>query len=112
MKYSNWIIFLPVLLFLGCMSTDTRNRVFTDDWAGQVRRMPNADRNAETAETDTEEIRRLGPAVIAPDETGRPRLRIGGESGVGVDFHYRGGPSARVRYRHQWDFGKPRRKKQ
>lgn len=112
MTYSHLIILLPVALLSGCMSTDTRNRAFTNDWASQVRRMPNADRNAETAETDTEEIRRLGPAVIAPDETGRPRLRIGGESGVGVDFYYRGGPSARVRYKHQWNFAKPRRRKQ
>ncbi len=95
-------------LFVGCAATNTRDRAFTDDWATHQRRRPPQERHtARDAETKDEE--RVGPATITRDEAGRPQMRVGDRTGLGADFDYRRGPAGRLRYRHEWDFGRPRR---
>lgn len=96
---------LAALLLSGCMTTSTRDRAFTDDWADHVRKQGPVDRR-NPAPLRKEEPLRLGPATVTKDESGRPRLNLGGDNGLGVDFESRGG---RVRYRRKFDFVRPER---
>lgn len=94
----------------GCLSTNTRERPFTDDWADVVRGRPELDRHADV-EVKSGEPRRLGPAAITRDESGCPEVKIGGAKGVGADVQIKSGLSTRIRYNYDWNLVKPRRKR-
>ncbi len=103
------VLLSAAALLVGCASTDTRDRAFSDDWATHNRRRPPQNRRAvEEPKAETEE--QIGPVRIRRDERGRPQVGIGGDNGVGADVDYRGGPSGRLRYRRQWDFVRPERR--
>ena len=95
-------------ILVGCETTGTRDRPFTDDWATHNRRHPSQQRRSSSEEAD-KSVERIGPATVERDESGRPRLNVGGDSGIGADVGYRRGPSGRVRYRREWDFVRPER---
>ncbi len=95
---------------MGCASGSSRDRAFTDDWADHLRRRPHPDRRLDAASEGQEE-QRLGPATVTRDESGRPQVNIGGLKGLGVDVGYKGGPSGRIRYKYEWDFARPERKR-
>ena len=102
------VLVLLMGLAVGCETTGTRDRAFTDDWAIYNRKNPQPDRRAPVEKKEKVE-ERIGPATITHDEQGRPKLNVGGNTGLGADVGYRGGPSGRVRYKHEWDFVKPQR---
>ncbi len=101
-----WVLILGAVA--GCVTPSTRDRPFTDDWADHVRDTPGRDRRTPQT-SEKQEERRLGPAAVTQDESGRPQLRVGGKDGLGADLDYRRGPSGRLRYRRQWDFARPER---
>lgn len=103
------ILVLLLSIFAGCATPGTRDRPFTGDWADHVRGTPGRDRRSPQT-SETEETRQIGPATVTRDESGRPQLVVGGQTGLGADVDYRGGPSGRVRYRRQWDFARPERR--
>jgi hypothetical protein len=105
-KILGWFLILSATA--GCMTAGTRDRPFTDDWADHVRDTPGRDRHA-PQQSEKQTKKRLGPAVVTQDESGRPQLFVGGKTGLGVDIDYRRGPSGRLRYRRQWDFVRPDR---
>lgn len=102
---------LIVLLTGGCMSANTRERPFTEDWAESVRGGGHADRRSGAPVEEDQKVRRVGPATVTHDETGRPEVKIGGVKGLGADIHIRSGVSTRIRYNYEWDFVKPQRRR-
>ena len=104
------VISCVTVLITGCLSTSTRDKPFTDEWADQVRGRPELDRRT-GVEVKSEEPRRLGPATVTQDETVRPEVKIGGVKGLGADVQIKSGLSTRIRYNYHWDSVKPQRRR-
>ena len=98
------------ILAAGCLSTNTRHRPFTDDWADQVRGRPELDRRG-GVQVHPGEPRRPGSATITHDEPGRPEVNIGGVKGLGAGVQIKSGLSTRIRYNYQRGFVKPQRRR-
>jgi hypothetical protein len=105
MQRSFLTLLIGLCICAGCATLDeSRNRPFTPAWEQQQRGDQELKRRQERIRGQRE------GGVLRTDERGRPRLGVGGDSGitgsVGVD---RGG-SGQVGYRHRWDFVKPPRR--
>lgn len=107
MLFKMMAIAMVLGIVAGCATTNTRDRPFTGDWADHVR--GTSGRGRRTPESG--EKRQLGPATITHDESGRPQVHVGGQTGIGADLDYRRGPAGSLRYRHQWDFARPERRR-
>jgi len=108
-----WMCLLLTFLPAGCVTSDGRERPFTDGWSTQVRSEQNFQRRKERLRGD-EEIVLMGDsdkarAAVVMDERGRPRLNVGRKTGWSADLDYDEGPEARLKYKLKWDFAKPKR---
>ncbi len=99
------------ILTIGCATTDSTPRPFSENWADVYDSEQTLQRRREYIKGDDPIIlygRKDGTrAAIVPDERGRPRLDIGKERGFSADFKYRSGVRGRVKYKYKWDFSKP-----
>ncbi|MFA7693213.1 MAG: hypothetical protein GX117_10285 [Candidatus Hydrogenedentes bacterium] len=110
-RFCTYSFLAAIALSAGCASTTHNHPVFSNNWKRQMRSEPRHNRRSAPTQEQLEETKQLGPMVISHDESGRPKVSVGGKQGVGVDMHYRRGPSARLRYRRDWNFAKPRHRR-
>jgi len=97
----------------GCITDDSRSRPFSERWSYHER----PEKSAEKPESgpgagkglvlvgDPDKTR----AAISSGGQGGPALNVGRRQGLSADVGYDRGPAAGVRYRRDWDFGRPKR---
>ena len=102
----------PALAVFGCATTGPADRPFSSEWRDTHRnerafknRMDRLRGGGRADDTDSGDGK-----LIRMDEQGRPRMRVGGDSGLSADVDYNGGPEAEIKYKVKWDFAKPERK--
>lgn len=97
---------LPVfMLSLACASPSARDRPFSQDWIQQIQREREFDRRKERLRGPTPSA----DSLVYMDDEGRPRVRVGGETGWSANVDYDEGAKARLKYKLEWDTKKPRR---
>jgi len=114
MDWKRYTLVLALVLVTGCVSGTNRDRAFSKGWAHQVRKENEvAARKAylrgdsELVVVDKEGALRT---TVVTDEKGRPRLKVGGESGWGGNVRFRdGAPDVKVKYKIEWDSPRPRK---
>ncbi len=111
------LLWCPLLTLLGagCVTGDGREKPFSPRWTDQTKDEWAFERRKARLKGD-EGIGLGGKgkdskAAVKMDEKGKPRLNIGGDTGLSADLNYSGGPEAKVKYKVKWDFAKPDRKK-
>lgn len=115
MLFKALVITLPVTLgLMACAPNTGCERPFSHGWVREIKSEQELNRRKE----------RIGPAGlplfgnsektnagIRVDESGKPSLGFGKDTGWSAEIDYRSGPEPKLKYRKEWDFHKPQRER-
>ena len=98
------------------MTGDQRNRPFSDDWGHHIKHERAFERRKARIRGEEGVVivgdKEKARAAIVMDEAGNPKLNVGRETGWSADVDYDHGPEGEIKYKHEWDFVKPKHRKQ
>ena len=107
---------VSALCLLGCVTGDQRDRPFSDDWTRQIKHDRAFERRKARIRGEGEVVivgdREKARAAIVMDESGDPKLNVGRQTGWSADLDYDHGPEGEVKYKYEWDFVKPKHRKE
>lgn len=102
-------------VLVGCAGNDLRQRPFSESWLHQVEKDRDFQERKQRLRGDEEIVlmgdKKKARAAVQMDEGGKPRLNIKGTKGVSADLDLGGSPEAALKYKHEWDFARPPRRK-